>query len=151
MMARLEYFIVCESTSVDAETNRISLFHVLEDVFPEIIPGVLPRIEAVSLWNLEAEDAVRDFQVALRINLPGVAVGPTFEMNLTRGRRRYRAALAIENIPLERVGPLLFEVLLNGNHIAGHTVTIHEMGALRPGVDLHGDPFAEPPRPEPGE
>ena len=61
-MPRLEYFIVCESTSVDAGNDSISLFHVLEDIFPDTFPYVLHRAEAVSLWNLDNEDRDTDFQ-----------------------------------------------------------------------------------------
>jgi hypothetical protein len=31
-MAKLEYFLICESMSTDRETNRVSLFNVLEDL-----------------------------------------------------------------------------------------------------------------------
>lgn len=31
-MPKLEYLLVCESVSVDRETNRISLFNVIEDI-----------------------------------------------------------------------------------------------------------------------
>ncbi len=30
-MPKLEYFLICESVSVDQDTNRLSLFNVLED------------------------------------------------------------------------------------------------------------------------
>ncbi|HWE36574.1 MAG TPA: hypothetical protein VG406_08410 [Isosphaeraceae bacterium] len=134
-MATLEYFIVCESTSVDAATGRISLFHVIEDLFPDHFPYVLPRVEAVSLWNLEAEDDGKDFQVLLRITPPGLRVAD-FPMNLSRGRSRYRAVLAVERIPLPQPGTLSFEVLLNGRHQASHTVTVQATGALVAGEDL---------------
>jgi hypothetical protein len=138
-MAKLEYFIVCESTSVDAENNRISLFHVLEDIFPDQFPYFLPRIEAVSLWNLDPEDKDTDFQAALEIRLPGVSEGVKFPMNLSRGRMRYRAALAVGNIPLSRPGELSFEVTLNGTHGATHIVTVHDTQALKASEDLGAD------------
>ncbi len=31
-MPDLEYFVVCESVAIDRESNRISMFHVIEDV-----------------------------------------------------------------------------------------------------------------------
>ena len=31
-MAKLEFFLVCESVSTDRETNRVSLFNVIEDI-----------------------------------------------------------------------------------------------------------------------
>ncbi len=138
-MAKLEYFIVCESTSVDAENNRISLFHVLEDIFPDGFPYVLPRIEAVSLWNLDPQDADTDFQVTLEVYLPGNPAGVLIPMNLSKGVRRCRAAVALMNIPLDRSGELRFEVKLNGLRGATHIVSVHDTPTLKSGEDLLTD------------
>ena len=90
-MASLEYFIVCESTSVDAENNRISFFHVLEDIFPDQFPFVVPHVEAVSLWNLDPDDASTDFQATLVIWVPGHPKAVEFRMNLSKGHMRLQS------------------------------------------------------------
>ena len=138
-MAKLEYFIVCESTSVDAASNRISLFHVLEDIFPDQYPYLLPRIEAVSLWNLDPEDANTDFQATLEIRIPGQSQAVGFPMNLSKGSMRYRAALEVTSIPLLCSGELRLEVKLNGMHGATHIVKVHDTPALKTSEDLRTD------------
>ena len=135
-MAKLEYFIVCESTLVDVETNAISLFHVLEDVFPDTFPDTLARLEAVSLWNLGPEDIRTDFQATLWVTPPGEADGAPFPMNLSKGRMRYRAAQKVLYIPLDQPGELRIEVRLNGVHAADHVITIHDVGSLRGGEEM---------------
>ncbi len=68
-MPKLEYFLICESTSTDQVTNRVSLFNVLENL--QVLragaarqqqPSVAPFFEAVSCWNREPGDEERDFQ-----------------------------------------------------------------------------------------
>jgi hypothetical protein len=135
-MAKLEYFIVCERTSVDVETNSISLFHVLEDLFPDEFPYTLPRLEAVSLWILGPGDEETDFQATLKVFLPGEETGVPFPMNLSKGRMRYRTVLVVLDIPLNKPGELKIEVLLNNVHAADHTVTVHDIGTPKVGEEI---------------
>lgn len=135
-MARLEYFIVCESSSVDSETNQLSLFHILDDVFPAIYPEYLPNIDAVCLWILEPDDEEIELRAILHVKPPGVPVGPKFPMSFSKGSRRYRAIISISNIPLNQSGELTFEVLLNDIHAASHTVTVHDLGSEREEINF---------------
>ncbi len=128
-MPKLEFFIVCESVSIDVESGKISLFNVIEDIFTDALPDYV-NINAVGLWNVEPEDAGKDYQASLRITPPGLAEGPVFPMNLTRGRLRYRAVFAVRNIPLNQPGRLVVEAMMNGEHVASHTVIVHPAGAL---------------------
>jgi hypothetical protein len=130
-MARLEYFIVCRSVAVDIDTDEITLANVLEDVFLEESPTyVLPRIVAVSSWELSAEEMGGAFQAMLGVVLPG-GKPVRFPMNLARGRLRYRAIQGVLNIPLDQPGKLAFEVQLNGDHSAWHYVTVHPAAVRR--------------------
>jgi hypothetical protein len=138
-MASLEYFIVCESTSVDAENNKISFFHVLEDIFPDRFPFSVPKVEAVSLWNLEPEESETDFQATLVISVPGIEKPAEFRMNLSKGHMRYRAAVAVTGIPLLRHGNLTFETKLNGEHGATHVVKVHDTSAIKASEELDTD------------
>ena len=53
-------------------------------------------------------------------------------MNFSRGRRRYRAVQTVMNIPLDQPGDLQFEVILNGQHVAIHTVVVHPADVREP-------------------
>ena len=75
MMPNLEYFLICESLSTDRETNRVSLFNVLEEL--QVLgkeetsaqPVPFPRqLVAVSCWNREPGDENQDYQATLKIH-----------------------------------------------------------------------------------
>ena len=137
-MARLEYFIVCRSASVDVDTDEITLSNVIEDLYLEAAGAtVLPRIVAVSSWNVSQEDASQDFQTELRITLPGQSEPVDFAMNLAKGRHRYRAIIGVVGIPLGQTGDLMFEILLNGRHGASHRVMVHPPGTRFEDSGLH--------------
>jgi hypothetical protein len=133
-MARLEYFIVCATTSIDVQTNSISLFNVLDDVFLDDNAGLLPSLEAVCLWHLDPEDEGVDYQAKLRITLPD-GTGSDFRMNLARAprRNRLRAIQGIRMIPLEGPGEIRLEILLNDQHEASHTISVHAARSIDSG------------------
>lgn len=128
-MPKLEYFLICESMCTDQETNRVSLFNVLEDlqVWP---PGtapqqqpLVPHFVAVSCWNREPGDEDKDFQAILRIHPPN-GESKDFSLNFKMERPRYRLSLRFQGMPKLDPGVLKFELLLNGQHVAWHTVNV---------------------------
>jgi len=122
-MARLEFFVVSESVSVDQQTNRLSLFNIIEQVASTKFPSVLPAAVAVSMWMAEAGDDVRDFQCTLRFTLPN-GNRHEFASNFKFRARRHRVIQRVEGFPLNEPGVLRFEVLLNGEYVASHEVDI---------------------------
>jgi hypothetical protein len=126
-MPRLEYFLVCRSVMKDLNTDEITFAHVLEDVFLDAKPHIIRSAVAISVWNIEAEDTKVDYQATLVVKVPGYA-DVSFPMNFSGGRHRYRAVQVVQDIPLHQPGALQFEVKLNGQHSATHTVTVHPPG-----------------------
>ena len=128
-MPKLEYFLLCESVSVDQDTNRISLFNVLEDfqiASPET-NGKTPlcflgQFVAVALFNREPDDDEKDFEACLRFNLPDDKHSEhriAFRMD----RNRQRLLLRFVGMPpVDKDGVLRFELLLDGTRCASHTV-----------------------------
>jgi hypothetical protein len=118
-MPTLEYFLVAESISVDQFSNRISLFNVVEYANPKV--GMIPSAVAVSFWNIADGDEGKDFQVVLRVITAG---GTTRDAstNFRMVRPRHRIMQHLVGIPVEKEGEVKFEILLNGNHVASHTV-----------------------------
>lgn len=122
-MARLEFFIVAESMSADQQTNRLSLFNVVELVSHTQFPFVLPYVVAVSTWMAEEGDETHDFQCTLRIILPG-GKKHEFATNFKFIARRHRVSQGIQGFTIEEPGLLRFEILLNGEYRASHEADI---------------------------
>jgi hypothetical protein len=126
-MPTLEYFLVASSISVDQATNNVSLFHILEEV-SGTIPLRLPPLVAASAWVFSPEERGRDCQAGLRIHLPGgnvLSEANGFAVNFSTERRRHRVHQFLEGLVIPASGDVRFEILLNGEHQAFHTVTVH--------------------------
>ena len=122
-MAKLEYFLVAESVSVDQSTNRISFFNVVEQVNVSEFPATIPQIIAVAAWNNEEGDDKKDFQVTLRITSPGGEPDDNTH-NFRMPAKRSRAILVFQGIKLTGPGKLLVVLSLNGNHQATHSIDV---------------------------
>lgn len=128
-MPKLEYFLVCESCSIDQATNRISLFNIIEEIQsgPSPSPDAVPiaQMVAVSCWNRVDDDAGRDLQLTLRVHPPGDEPKDFF-LNFQMDRPRHRITMRLSG-PVQKgaSGELRFELLLNGKHEANHIVIVH--------------------------
>lgn len=124
-MARLEFFVVAESLSVDQLTNRVSIFNILERIQAPTFPLVLPQLMAVSLWEEDELDKEKQYQVAIRITLGDTEL-EHIKQNLSFPRRRLRTIAQIQNLAIPGPGRLEIELFLNGEHKAWHYVDVNE-------------------------
>jgi hypothetical protein len=131
-MPKLEYFLLCESISVDQETNRVSLFHVLEDLhlakFPERAAGkppfILNQFVAVALFNRLPEDQGKEFEACLTYELPD---GSEKEHKLHFQMESNRQRLIMRFVgmpPPNKDGLLHFVLRVNGEHQGTHTIQL---------------------------
>ena len=128
-MPKLEYFLLCESVSIDQDTNRISLFNVLEDfqIATAATNGKTPgyflgQFVAVALFNREPDDGDKDFEACLRFNLPN---DQHSEHKIAFRMERNRQRLLMRFVGMPPVGTdgvLRFQLLLDGTQCASHTV-----------------------------
>ena len=125
-MPKLEYFVVSEAVSVDQQTNNVSVFSISEKL-TVTIPASAPHLVATSSWNIAQDERNRDFQATLRVTLDGESVSQeldNFKINFTSERDRHRIFHHINGLKLKKAGELIFELLLDGEHVAYHTVTV---------------------------
>lgn len=126
----MEFFIIAEEVSVDQQTNRLSLFNVLEQVASPNFPVRLLSALAVSLWMAEEGDDNCEFQCMLHIILPnGDKLNVPSNFTFPAHARRHRVLQRIQGIPLDGPGVLRFEIFLNGEYQASHVVDIEMMPA----------------------
>lgn len=126
-MPHLEYFLVCESVSVDQETNQISLFNVLEGAQGRSFPVHIIKLAAVSAWNREPGEEDTDHQVVLRVQVPGEEQVRDMRVNIRLSQPRHRVIHRIENIRINQPGDLIFKILINEETRAHHVITISEV------------------------
>lgn len=129
-MPKLEYFLLCESISVDQETNRVSLFNVLEDLHLVKLPKegeskslfVLNQFVAVAVFNREPEDKNQEFEACVSYNLPdGMHKEHKLCFRMERNRRRIVMRF-VGMPPVDKDGILRFDLSINGDHKGTHTI-----------------------------
>ena len=126
-MPKLEYFLVSESVSVDQQTNRASLFNILDEVRENKFPTVIPQAVVTSAWDYEVGDENIDYQVKVRVYLLGEEDLKVFPMNVKiEPNNRHRLFMQLLNLQIKQPGELKFEIFLNDKYTASHTVLIEK-------------------------
>ena len=105
------------------------MFNILEQINTPIFPIVIPECSAFSLWHAEKGDKEQDWQIILRIKPPkGGRI--EFPTNFKFTAERHRIAQRLQGVPIERAGKLHFELIINGEHAAQHTITIKKVDKI---------------------
>lgn len=125
-MPKLEYFLVSESVSVDQQTNRASLFNILDEVRENQFPTTIPQAVVTSVWDYESGDEDVDYQVKVRMSLPDEKEPKDIPVNVKIEKGRHRLFLKLENLQIEQPGKLRFEVFINDKYTASHTVLVQK-------------------------
>lgn len=147
-MPKLEYFLISESVSVDRETNRISVFNVIEDFHltgihlatqqpgiesAELPPnsaegksrlqGIISGFVAVACFNREEGDEGRKFlgNLTLRSN---DTVCFSQDMPFQLENLRNRVIMRFVGLPEISAGVLRFVFNVDGKEAASHTVNV---------------------------
>ena len=98
-MPHLEYFVVAESLAIDAQTNRVSIFNVLEEVYGIAFPLHIPNIAMIAsmecrAWRMSNEISLQAVFLSLfRLETPSLRASLS-DASIRRNRAR---ALSIPN------------------------------------------------------
>lgn len=128
-LPRLEYFTASLGCAVDQLSGRVSLFDILIEVTPQVLPAAFPRLVTVASFILDQSDMGVDFQFVVRTTTPGGVAGPHARLNFRGVDRHHNLINNWMGIPVVGDGTLVFEAFLNEVHVAQHEVTIHPVNA----------------------
>ncbi len=124
-MPTLEFFVVAESFSIDRQSNRLSIFNIVETLTAEEFPVVLPSMVVVTCLNLTDDELGEDFQVLLNVCSGGDSpLGGPFPTNFKAQSRRHRVIQSFQGVPFSKPGDIRFEQTLNGDHLATHLLEV---------------------------
>jgi len=125
-MARLEYFLVAESLSVDSGSGAISIFNVLNEILSDEFPFDIPRLTVISCWVNEKEEieSAKELQLKLEFQIPGLDEVPHFRGNLTCESKHQHFNFGFRDIPIEEAGEFVITIFLDDVEQASHTVSI---------------------------
>lgn len=115
-MAELEFFLACESLSVDQQTNKLSLFNILEEgrVDQEGDGGFF-RVALASLWRFDKDELGETFEIQVIVEQPNGEEIETPVMEFQPEQRTHRVFTRMSGLPLAGIGELEFNLFLNGD------------------------------------
>ena len=127
---RIILFTCAESAAIDQATNRVSIFHVIEEILSPVLPGAWPQMLVVAVGIREdGEPSV--FNMTLRVTLTGreqpLLEGP-FMIDF-QNRPRARALGQIAGLVLPGPGVLRFAIFYGDREMAAWDINVTQIGA----------------------
>lgn len=106
--------VLCESSSIDSETNKVSLFNAFESLTiygdPEQIKGIPINFEILTLWERMEEETCEGVMRVILFDAKGDA-SPDFECNINlRESHFHRTRMAVKGLPLSGPGRYVCQV-----------------------------------------
>ena len=128
-MSRLEYFIVSESIAIDASTNRVSFFHVLEQVNPGSFPHQIARACAVATLIDDGNDR-GELTATVIVTGPDSPPVRADDIRFSFESERVRLIFEFPLLTISERGQVVFELLVNDEHKASHEVMVRHASEL---------------------
>jgi hypothetical protein len=130
---KVHYIACAASSSLDAATNQLSLFHVLDEISGPAFPLALPSFCVAALFEREAKDAVvQSFVLAVSLNSALIA---SFTMSVDFATaRRNRSVNTIRGLTIPTSGMVTITLLQKTKVLAVWEAPAVESGARGPGA-----------------
>jgi len=106
--------ILCDSSSIDGESNKVSLFNVLESLTvygnPEQVYGIPIKFEVITLWERTGETPVEGVMRLMQIKPDGESSNP-LEVKIDLSKSHFhRTRISIQGLPLAGPGRYVYQV-----------------------------------------
>lgn len=116
--------LVAKNVTRDADSNAVSLFHIIEDISPLGLPFFIPEIAALTMWRVEENDPDKiEIQFRVRNNEETLVSSPLI-LDFSNNVRTHRSVVNISPLLVKEVGTLKFEYLHNNEVVAHYSVRV---------------------------
>jgi hypothetical protein len=104
------FTIVARGHATDAQTNALTLFHVVEQIQGEALPFVVSELSLITVWQRTSEEA--DIAFEHRTKLVGPSGKEVFHLDQSfqMTKSRHRVLCVAQGIPFSELGPHRVEV-----------------------------------------
>lgn len=123
----VELFVCADSAAVDARTQTISLFHIIEELNSPAFPVVIPRLTiGAVLTRVESEPERPDLQLRIGLGSQEIFRGPfglSFQQHL-----RARAIVDIQGVVVLAPGSLKVALYAADRELAAWSIKVNHIG-----------------------
>jgi len=116
-MPELLFFLPSESCAIDSSTNRVSIFHICEQLNLTAFPGLIPHICFSTLWERSGSESPSDvFLQTIDLCDPDGTSLCRSSAKFVLARRRHRLISIVSNVQIHRAGTHEVRLYLHGEN-----------------------------------
>jgi hypothetical protein len=120
------FFVCSESSAIDAQTGRVSIFHILEDLHVVSAPFIIHSLAVVAFLSKEDhDDDVSEGKIEISI---ADRIISTFQVSINfQGQLRHRSLSLIQGTIVTAFGVLLLKLTIKDVELARWSVSIMQV------------------------
>jgi hypothetical protein len=132
-MIRPRLLVCAEGIVIDKRSNNVSAFEILEQLNPNSLPTVLPKLVVLSAFEKDEEDPDK-IPVNIRITLGELEIINQEIPHNFQGKKRCRNVLTIGGVVISQPGILEISASIDNKTVMSYTieVTIPEKAVIQP-------------------
>jgi len=117
-MPKLLFSICSESVNIDALTNNVSLFNIVESIKSTKFPATFYRMFVTSLWQRDPGEEGKGFESKVQLVEEGGRVIREWHATFKFEKPHHRHFIMIRDIQFEKPGVYTFEVFIRNEGIS---------------------------------
>lgn len=106
------FTVVSQGLALDAQSNRLTLYALIEEIGTPGLPVAVPEINIVTLWKRQPDEEGVSFSQRVRVVGPDDSVVAEYETPFTMEKPRHRTLGRIQMALFEKTGEYRIEVSL---------------------------------------
>ena len=106
------FTLVARGHAVDAQSNTLTLFSVLEEIGTPLLPAAVPDFSVVTLWRRQAGEEGVSFVQRTRLVDPCEKEIFHMDSQFRMDKLRHRLLGIVQFVPFEQPGPHKVEILV---------------------------------------
>ena len=130
---QLKQFLCCEGISIDQRHNNVSIFTIIDEITPGGLPVFLQKMTVFAAFQRE-ESEPNEVALTLNISSGGKILSNNPVSVSFQGKLRFRFVAEIQGLVIPQVGPLIFELSLQGNSDPLGTYIIDVKAPVKPSM-----------------
>jgi len=123
-----------EGIVIDAQSNNVSVFNIIEEVTPESLPLFFARFTVFILLERDASDDPSEIECSLRIALNDTN---TFDQQVTanfQDKKRTRNVVVFGGLPITQPGTLKVSCWLDEHELGHYQIHVNEPRQVKTSV-----------------
>jgi hypothetical protein len=135
-MIRSKLMLCADAIIIDAKSNNVSVFNIIEQFTPESLPIFIARFTVLVVLERDPNDP-STIECSLRITLNHTSILDQIITSDFQDKKRNHSIITLSGLPITQPGTLKTSYWLDENELDHYVIDVNEPRQVQPSVTSH--------------